>query len=158
MNAVETEIRVMVIGFGNPLRGDDGVGWVAAQQLAERVDAEHVVALAVHQLTPELAEPISGVELVIFVDASEKSDPGKLDAEWIEPVDAAGSATTHHFTPARLLGLARQLYGRSPRAELFTIGGADFGHREELSAKVSHACDLLVEQLEWIVNRAASKG
>jgi hydrogenase maturation protease len=158
MNAVETEIRVMVIGFGNPLRGDDGVGWVAAQQLAERVDTEHVVTLAVHQLTPELAEPISRVELVIFVDASETSDPGQLSAEWIEPVEPAASAMTHQLTPNRLLGLARQLYGRCPRAELFTIGGADFGHREELSATVSHACDLLVRQLEWIVNRSLQRG
>ena len=47
--------RVLIIGYGNPLRADDGVGWQAARRLAELRQDEFVETLALHQLTPELA-------------------------------------------------------------------------------------------------------
>ena len=50
MNAIETDRPVLVLGYGNPLRGDDAVGWYAAQRLAEVVDPQRVTVLAVHSL------------------------------------------------------------------------------------------------------------
>ncbi|MBW7939884.1 MAG: hypothetical protein H3C63_14095, partial [Candidatus Omnitrophica bacterium] len=49
--------RVLVIGFGNPLRGDDGFGWEVAGQLERRLSQESSVhILTPIQLAPELAE------------------------------------------------------------------------------------------------------
>src|SRR5262245_1795360 len=59
---------VVVIGYGNDLRGDDAVGLRAAQAVAAW-DMPGVCGLAVHQLTPELAEILAGAALAIFVDA-----------------------------------------------------------------------------------------
>src|SRR5215472_4005839 len=73
--------RVLIIGYGNPLRADDGVGWRMACRLGELVRDEPFEVLAVHQLTPELAEPISRAELVIFVDASHNGLPGSWKCE-----------------------------------------------------------------------------
>src|SRR5688500_920322 len=68
----------LVIGYGNPLRGDDGFGWQIAQQLAGLLIDESVTVLAVQQLTPELAEAVGRASLVMFVDAHAGGRPGQL--------------------------------------------------------------------------------
>jgi len=47
--------RVLVIGYGNTLRGDDGLGQRAAEALAQRALPDGVEVLSCHQLTIELA-------------------------------------------------------------------------------------------------------
>src|SRR5689334_19250278 len=98
MNAIETEteLQALVIGYGNPLRGDDGVGWVAAQRLAHRVDQEHVATMAVHSLTPELAAALRHAELVIFIDAAEGQPAGYLGSTSLRPATKQpGSVMSH---------------------------------------------------------------
>ena len=88
--------RRLVIGYGNRLRGDDGVGWEVASRLAAAVPSEAAHILTVHQLTPELAEPVSEADLVIFIDASRVGEPGTWRCDHIKPVarPATRSATT----------------------------------------------------------------
>ncbi len=57
-----------MIGYGNTLRSDDGVGPRVAMAVASW-GWPGLKAIAVHQLTPELAEPLAAAELAIFVDA-----------------------------------------------------------------------------------------
>ena len=59
---------ILVIGYGNTLRSDDGVGPRVAMAVASR-EWPGFNAIAVQQLTPELAEPLAAAELAIFVDA-----------------------------------------------------------------------------------------
>lgn len=135
--------RVLVIGFGNPLRGDDGLGWVAAEHLLKQGEALDV--LAVHQLTPELAEPVSRADLVIFIDARRDGTPGEVSSEAVLPEPPA--AFWHHVSPGILLGSAQALYGRSPEAVLFSIAGEEFGYREGLSSVVEAALPDLLNQV-----------
>lgn len=135
--------RVLVIGFGNPLRGDDGLGWVAAERLLGHEEALEV--LAVHQLTPELAEPVSRADLVIFIDARQDGTPGEVSLEAVLPEPPA--AFWHHVTPGILLGSAQTLYGRSPEAVLFSITGEEFGYREGLSPVVEAALPELLDRV-----------
>jgi hydrogenase maturation protease len=61
--------NLLVIGYGNTLRGDDGVG----PRVAEAVRALRlpgVSTLVCQMLTPEHAAPISLAQTVIFVDAA----------------------------------------------------------------------------------------
>ena len=53
--------RIVITGYRNPLRGDDGVGWIAAERIGELLKDCQVAALVVHQLTPDLAEAASRV-------------------------------------------------------------------------------------------------
>jgi hypothetical protein len=62
------KVRLLVIGYGNELRGDDGVGPAAARAVAAW-NEPGVQGIATHQLTPELADAIAGAEEVVFVDA-----------------------------------------------------------------------------------------
>src|SRR3954471_3504710 len=60
--------KVLVIGYGNTLRSDDGVGPHIAIEAAAW-GLPRLETIAVPQLTPELAELLASAELLIFVDA-----------------------------------------------------------------------------------------
>jgi hydrogenase maturation protease len=144
--------RVLVIGYGNPLRGDDAIGWVAARALGGKFSGEsRVQVMAVQQLTPELADPLSKVELVILIDAAHGQRAGHLSCTFITPDAGQAGSTGHAMDPARLLGMARSLFGRAPQAMLFTVAGEDFSHREGLTRTVERACDRLVDHVYRIV-------
>lgn len=63
----------LVIGIGNPLRGDDGVGWWLAERAEQLPPAtptgSRLLVRAVQQLTPELSEELAGARRVLFIDA-----------------------------------------------------------------------------------------
>jgi hydrogenase maturation protease len=130
----------VVIGYGNDLRGDDAVGPLAARAIA-KWDAPGVWALAVHQLTPELAEALAAADLAIFVDAclpaptSSGTEECEAGAIAVEPLAAATRDTPsgHASDPRALLALAEALYGRHPAA--WSIGVP--AHNFELGAALS---------------------
>lgn len=127
--------RTLIIGYGNPLRGDDGLGWHAAGQL-RMMKLKDADVLTLHQLTPELAEDASRAELVIFLDASETGTPGEWRNETVLP-EAGPQAFTHHASPAGILSNAGALFGNTPKGLLFTMTGESFDYREGLSATVA---------------------
>jgi hydrogenase maturation protease len=136
--------RVLIIGYGNPLRGDDAFGWLAAQRLRELLHDSDIEILTVQQLTPELMEPISRSSTTIFLDAAATGDPGHLS---VTPVDstAAGTASFTHFaTPDALLAGARALYGGAPEGLMISVAGADFSLGAELSEPVLRATEELI--------------
>jgi len=137
--------RTLIIGFGNPLRGDDAVGFLAAERLREHVLGADVEVLARHQLTPELMEPIGRAERVIFIDAALEGEPGGISAARVEARPDAEAAFTHFATPGALLAGARMLYGESPAAVLICITGRDFGIGDRLSEPVGRALEELVK-------------
>jgi len=127
----------LVIGIGNTLRGDDGVGVAVAQQLA----AQHLPDLRViacHQLTPELTALISQAEQVIFVDASTNLSAGDVKVIPLD-LDSARALATHHWAPTALLMAAKVLYSAQPRSALVAIGAQHFGYCEQLSESVARA-------------------
>jgi hydrogenase maturation protease len=115
--------RTLVIGYGNPLRGDDGAGPFVAEHLGAG-------AIACHQLTPELAEPISQARRVIFVDAHAGVPAGRIAIQAVVPRVSSG---IHRFDPETLLAWSQRLYGRAPEALLIGIGAESFDVREGLS-------------------------
>ena len=142
--------RCLILGYGNPLRGDDGFGCEAARRLAAEIRDPRVEIRELHQLTPELAEPVSQAAHVIFIDAAREGTPGELHRQPIEP--AAAGAFTHQLTPAALLACARELYGHAPAATLFTAAGSAFGYTTSLSAPmeaaVSEVCRQVISLLQ----------
>ena len=130
----------LVIGYGNPLRADDGLGWVVAQRLRQELGEDRhcgeVVVLAEHQLTPELAEPISRAQLVIFVDVREGDAPGRVECRRVVPTGDGALAFSHDVDPASLVQMARLLYGVCPAALVVSVDGAEFGYGTTLSLVV----------------------
>ena len=114
--------RPLIVGYGNPLRGDDGVGRRAAELVEEAIgDAADVVVC--QQLTPELAARVGEASLAVFLDASTEQQPGEVREQSVRLADA--SRFTHSLTPAQLCGLAHCIGGDVPSAVLLTCGAAD---------------------------------
>lgn len=128
--------KVLVVGYGNSLRSDDGVGVAVAEALAEQYrDNPDVQVMAAHQLTPEMASDIAEVEFVLFIDAAAEGLPGTIQHFPATAADV-GQLQTHHCTPPTLLYLAEELYGGAPTATVLTISAESVEPGEELSAAV----------------------
>jgi hydrogenase maturation protease len=141
--------RVLVIGIGNPLRSDDGLGWAAAEQLSAGSD-EDLQVVKVHQLTPELAEAISGVDLAIFVDAGAHGTPCTLTCEPVSASDA-DLRFSHDVTPATLIQLAKTLYRKAPMAYLVCVAGKSFEHGESLSPEIAEAIPQVLATIQELM-------
>lgn len=148
--------RVLVIGWGNPARGDDGLAWHALEQLATEPLGEHVAVILRHQLTPELAERVQRAQRVLFVDASAQDPPGKLRCRRLGPRGCEASAFSHHLTPAALLALTQTLFGRCPEAFSLSVGGADFTFTEALSPQVRSSLPRLLDCIRRRLHPTAS--
>jgi hydrogenase maturation protease len=128
--------RVLILGYGNPLRSDDGLGWQVGVELFRANKSPDVLVLPCHQLTPELAEPISRAEIVMFVDITRQGTPGEFRCEELRS-QAGAVSFTHHLSPAGLLDMSSELFGCCPRAYLLSICGESFELGHSLSATVS---------------------
>ena len=135
----------LILCFGNPLRGDEAVGW----RVAERLPAAEVGArvLACHALVPEFAPAIAAAEVVIFVDACAGGTPGEVDCTRIHPATAP-TPPRHGETPESLLALANALYPGRPAAYLITIAAAQLEIGAPLSPAVADAVPLVVALIE----------
>lgn len=124
---------MLLIGYGNAGRGDDGLG----PALAERIAGAGPDGLAVeidYQLCVDHAAMVSRTPLVVFADAQM---PGPDPFRFAE-VSASSDAnlSSHSLTPGAVLALARTLYGATPRAFVLGITGSEFGEvHEGLSAQ-----------------------
>ena len=136
-----------MIGYGNTLRGDDGIGWVAAEQLRACLNRANVTILSVHQLTMELAEPISQAEYVFLLDASTGETAGEIQVRPLNPDRSALDPLHHHMPPAVLLAYAQALYGSVPPTWLYTITAETYDFGETLSPAVAEAMPAFVAQV-----------
>jgi hydrogenase maturation protease len=156
MSFTETDAPVVVIGYGNVLRGDDGAGPAAAELLREALPQQVAEVLSVHQLLPELSQRVSRSRLAIFIDADWNRPAGEVHAKTVEPGRTGRKAIGHHQSPENLLTMAAALYSHAPRAILFQVGAADFGFRQGLSHPVKEAIARLVRQVADTVIEAAA--
>ena len=150
---MSARLPVLIIGWGNPLRADDGLGWVAAERL-EQIFAGQAEVRVSHQLMPEFAEEISRSGLVVFIDAACDNSRGEVRSERIEPRCSASAAFSHQLDPAALLGMAERLYGSCPEAYLFSMGGRSFGYGEELSPEVQSGLPELLKRVQALCGAA----
>ena len=138
-------MRTLIVGYGNPLRGDDAFGWRVTERLRELVTDGEVEILTLHQLVPELMDALSHADRAIFIDAAAGGSPGEIVERVLAPADTA-SSFTHQATPEALLTGAQILYGHAPEAVMISVAGAEFALGAELSEPVS-------AQVEQVVSR-----
>jgi hydrogenase maturation protease len=143
---------VLVIGYGNPLRSDDGVGPAVVARLAGDPRLATADIRSEHQLTPELALDASGASLLVLVDAGAAEVPGQVTVRRLEPAADPATAWTHHVDPSALVGLARELWGAAPPVVVVSGGPASLELGEQLSpvvaAAVERAADAVMQVVE----------
>jgi hydrogenase maturation protease len=137
--------RVLIIGYGNTLRGDDGVGPRVAEAVGG-LNLPGVRTLMCPLLTPELADPISRVERVIFVDAAVDAPP---EMRWrkLQPKESS-QLMAHAADPRTMLALARDVFGNAPEAWWLTIPAVDLGFCEQFSPAVRRDFAAAVKKIE----------
>lgn len=115
--------RVLVLGYGNPGRLDDGLGPAAVAALAA-LQLDGVRCDSNYQLTVEDAVAVAEHDVVVFVDAA-VSGREPFAFESLRP-SADTSFTTHHLEPAAVLFLACDTFGARPEAYTLAIRGYEF--------------------------------
>ncbi len=142
------QCQSLIIGYGNTLRGDDGVGPRLAETVAG-LEWHGIQALSCALLTPELAEPISRSKRVVFVDASVEV-PREVRFRPLQPADSS-QILAHAADPRTLLALARDVFGHVPEAWWLTIPADDLGIGETLSPKAQQGLDAALGMLrKWM--------
>ena len=151
--------KTLILGFGNPDRGDDGVAWHILKKIAELSGHDWesegfesgIVKLNNHlnlwfnlQLIPEVAEDLANYQKAIFLDAHTSEIKDEISIVKVEP-DYQRSPFTHHLTAATCLALAKSLYGRTPQATLISIRGTDFSFTHALSKQTARLANQVVK-------------
>ena len=115
--------KVLVLAWGNAVRGDDGLGPALAAALQRDLPPGTSVRCR-HQLRPDDAELVARYEAVIFVDADRCcAEPFRF--ERLQPRPSA-SAGAHGLTVELLLALAEKLYGRRVPGYVLAVRGYRF--------------------------------
>lgn len=126
--------RILVIGYGNPGRQDDGLGPAAATAIAE-LGWPEVTTSDNYQLVIEDAVEIAAHDVVWFVDAACDGEEGCTVHRITPSLDF--SFTSHLLKPATLLAITAQQFASTPAAYLLAIRGYEFAFAEGLSAQAT---------------------
>lgn len=148
--------RILLYGYGNPGREDDGLGiylideiekWIAGTPLSLRLQLD-----SNYQLNVEDAETISHADLVIFIDASKEPIRRRFAFSPVTPSKEV-AFTMHSVSPGYLLHLCEILYGARPQAFMLSIRGYKWQLKEGLCARakvnLERAVEFIKKQIMW---------
>lgn len=151
----ESKKRVLVYGYGNPGREDDGLGIEMATLVQCWIDRHKLDRMATdsnYQLNIEDAETISGWDIVVFVDASKDENLNEFSFSKVNPSDAKVEFTMHAVSPSYVLHLCQSLFNSSPETYVLGIKGYEWDFMEELTDRAKLNLDksfqFLVRKIE----------
>jgi len=141
--------KILIYGYGNPGRQDDGLGNAFIQRLEEWANEKQLTGFEFdsnYQLNIEDAANIAGKDLVVFVDASEE----EIEDFILTPVNEATKVTftTHAASPGYIVNLCRELYNKIPATYMLHIRGYEWEFKEGLSAKAENNLEKSLENLK----------
>jgi hydrogenase maturation protease len=156
-------MKTVVVGLGNPILGDDGVGWKIADEVRKQLDADtHIDVDCVSLGGISLMERLIGYDRAILIDAFAVNE--SMGSISIMDLDQLPDYSAFHITSAHDTSLQSAIeLGRKMGAHLpdeVTIVGIATRHihdfSDELSPPVAHivpravriALDLLKEEIK----------
>ena len=141
--------RTLIIGVGNEFRGDDAVGLVMARRLKEIVpDTIEIIEHSGEGAS--LMQAWEGADRVYLIDAVNSG----AEAGTIHRLDGANQPvpteffhySTHAFSVAEAVEVARKLDLLPRTLIIYGVEGAVFDHGAPLSPEVSRAADAIFKQ------------
>jgi len=142
-------MSVLVLGLGNPLRGDDGVGPRMVEELTRRGLPEGVTALDGETGGLDLLQVLERWKRVVVIDAADVGrEPGQFvrftpDQVWL--ARAADRFSLHHAGLSEVLALANALGRVLPEMVIFGVQPAEVGWGEGLSPLVEAVLPTLAD-------------
>ena len=148
---------ILVLGLGNPLQGDDGVGCRIAEALARQTLPEDVEVMDGGTPGWQLLNLVEGRRRVIIVDAAEMGErPGTIKAfspEALNGIPSAPRFSLHRADVAQVLELARGLKFLLPEILFLGVQPGRVAWGSGLSAPVLKA---VPQALATILNAVSS--
>ena len=145
--------KILVIGYGNSLAGDDAIGFYTVQKLVSSELPGNVTVKYIHQLMPEHSEEISEYDIVIYIDAEESGSYGSLNCRKIIANELRDNGTfAHDYTLESILLMTIQLYGKLPEIYLITVSGKSFLTSDRLSPEVEKRIPDIIDVVFSIIN------
>jgi hydrogenase maturation protease len=148
--------KVMVIGLGNPDRGDDGVGARVADMLRGRLP-EGVAIVARHGDMLALIDDWKACDALVCIDASAPMGaPGRtrrIDLAARELPPDLARASSHSFGVADTIALARSLQLAPREIVLYAVEGLSFDTLSPFSPTVAAAADDVADRVVAEVER-----
>lgn len=150
---------VLVIGVGNDFRRDDGAG----VEVIRRLEELHLPGVQVEEQSGEgvaLMSAWEGRENVILIDAvSSGASPGVI--HFLNPSEKELPSeffhySTHAFSVAEAVEMARVLGKLPPALRIYGIEGQDFGMGQGLSYEIESAVEEVVEMIQVSVGTEGS--
>jgi hydrogenase maturation protease len=151
--------QIVVIGLGNPILGDDGVGWRVAETVRERLSRARAGRGAGEGVEVDccalgglgLMERLVGYDSAIVIDAltTDQLPPGTLTCGRLEDLpgaETAHSSSAHDASLPVALDLGRRMGARLP-ATVLVVGIA--------AAQVYEFSEVLTPAVQAAVPRAA---
>ena len=138
------ENKIILIGFGNIYRKDDGLGLA----LIDRMPSD-IQKLEVPEISIDLVETVKDFDIVVFVDAA--VDGENFTFREITLKDST-FPLSHHMSCEELLVWTRALYKVKPKAYLLSIRGYDFDFGEEISEKAKKNLEEASAYLRTFIN------
>jgi hydrogenase maturation protease len=152
VESLRIPVKVLILGVGNPILSDDGVGIHVARELKKRkmpgVDVEELAASGL-----ELLDVVRGYDKVVIIDAIQttKGKPGELYI--LEEKDFEKSihgSSPHGINIATALALGRKLVPNEMPKEVvfFAVEAEDLVNvSERLTPKVADALPRITERV-----------
>jgi hydrogenase maturation protease len=142
---------ILVFGYGNLSRGDDALGVLMLEHIEARFSLEKIDLLTDFQLQIEHALDLENRELVVFVDASVKSEIA-FEFRQLQPIRDL-SHTTHAMSPAAILDVYQTMKKETPPpCFLLAIGAESFELGEDLGDKARQNLDKACEFMDALLN------
>ena len=145
--------KVFVVGVGNLLRSDDGVGPLIAEKIAKK-NIAGVSVITSQLLNIELLEDAIGYERILIIDAGAVGSGVVLKK--IECHGVAAQASSHHLSPEFLLAMAQELYEINLNLYVCCVRGQNFDVGNILSASVKELIPQAMARVEEFLMQSQS--
>lgn len=145
--------NILVYGYGNPGRQDDGLGIRLVEELENWSKDGYCVNIRFdsnYQLNIEDAEVISHYDLVVFADASVEELPDGLALTYLTGENEL-AFTTHFASPGYIVHLCSKVFEKCPESYLLHIRGYEWEFREGISGKAGVNLDKAVDLMKRIL-------
>jgi len=140
-----------LIGVGNILRTDDGIGAYISKQI-ENLRLSGVDCLIVQQLQVELIEDLLHYQTIIIADAS--LGDSEVDLSPLNRLDA-GMASSHQIDAGMLFSVAKNIYQKDLDIYICAVKGEDFSIGDKITTAVLARANTAVELIRNFIASAS---
>ena len=149
-------MRLVVFGWGNDARGDDGLGPLLLARVAHAA-WPGVTTIEDFQLQIEHALDLDGAEAALFLDAG-RSTPAPFVFTEVAP-RRGETLTTHALSPEAVLDVYARSLGRTPPPSFaLCVRGEKFELGEGLSAEAGERLEEAWDFLQGLMRERAIEG